>query len=63
MIHIGDTVSVRGDQYRVTNIKNCASSGPKFFGKFRFTLVKISDGTMWGAFGKTVTGNSKLTEQ
>ena len=60
MIEIGSTVSVRGEKYKLLSRKHAGDSGPRFFGKYTFILVNGS-GQKFKAFGKTVTGNSKIT--
>ena len=55
------TVTVNGALYRVIDQRSTSSSGTKFYGRFVFTLVSVSDGTRWTAYGKRVSHNSRLT--
>ncbi|WP_280383187.1 hypothetical protein [Nocardia wallacei] len=57
---IGDTVTVRGEEYRIVDEKSTSHLGTKFYGKISFTLEKASDGTRWTAYGKKVAHNSTL---
>lgn len=58
---VGDTVTVNGDRYRITAKRNASDCGTKFFGRYRFTLTRLSDSTVWSALGKRVAHNSRLT--
>ena len=57
---IGTIVTVRKEQYKITDMRHAGDCGSKFFGKFKFTLVKVSDNTVWNSLGKTVAWNTKL---
>jgi hypothetical protein len=57
---IGQTITVRGERYRVVDI-SAASTQPKFWGRRLFTLQNVQTGDLFEAYGKTVAGNSKLT--
>ncbi|MEU0078522.1 hypothetical protein ABZY58_11550 [Micromonospora tulbaghiae] len=60
---IGENVTVRGETFRITDVRNVSHLGSKFFGKMTFDLVKVSDGTWWGYCGKRVTVNARLSER
>ncbi len=58
---VGDKVRVRGTEYRITDIHSYAGNGSKGFGKHRIT-VQDAEGRTFTAYGRTITGNSRLTE-
>lgn len=62
MSAVGAVVAVKGERYRIVKAESMARYGAKFYGRFHFRLVKLSDSTRWEAYGKRVTGNTKLTE-
>lgn len=55
-------ITIRGERYVIIAQQSTSDSGSKFFGRYRFTLSRPSDGTMWSAYGKRVMHNSRLTE-
>lgn len=57
MMNVGDTVTVRGSDYRMI-AKRPAGEG-KFFGKFVFILRDVENNE-FRALGKTVMHNSKI---
>lgn len=60
MTRVGDTVTVHGEQYRVTEARHAGHAGSKFFGKFVFILANCKTGEKMRAFGKSVSHNSRL---
>ncbi|ASZ75033.1 hypothetical protein FDI69_gp153 [Rhodococcus phage Trina] len=62
MSDIGNVVMVRKEAYKITDKRHVGDCGSKFFGKFKFTLVKVADGSVWNALGKSVAWNTKLYE-
>lgn len=57
---VGERVTVRGEVYRVVEVRRVHGLGSKFDGKLCFDLVKVADGTRWGYLGKRVTVNARL---
>lgn len=60
--HVGQTVTVRGTEYRVVGIRHAGECGSKFFGKFVFTL-ESNRGERFRCLGKAVAHNSKLSAE
>lgn len=59
MTTLDSIVSVHGESFRIARMTPPGTG--KFFGKRTFTLVRLSDNALFTAYGKTVSGNSKLT--
>lgn len=59
VLKVGDEVRVQGAVFKIVHIRHAGANNSKFFGKFRFYMRDAAD-TLVSAFGKTVTGNSKL---
>jgi hypothetical protein len=59
---IGSTVHVGDTMYQVIDRRSTNGSGPKFFGKFVFTLVD-NVGLTYTTYGKRVVWNSRLKAQ
>lgn len=58
---VGTVVTVGGERYRITDKRNTGDCGTKFYGRYRFTLTRLSDSTVWAALGKRIAHNSRLT--
>ncbi|MEV0759545.1 hypothetical protein [Nocardia sp. NPDC050435] len=58
---MNDVVVVNGERYQEVSRRSTSDSGAKFYGRFVFTLKKLNDGSLWTAYGKRVSHNSRLT--
>ncbi len=54
MVHIG------GHPYRVVGKARLAAVSRACYGRYRFTLQRLSDGSLWTAFGTHVDPASEL---
>lgn len=60
MQDIGDTVKIRGIEYRIDGFGPWGEG--KFFGKHTIYLIRLRDGLEFRAWGKSVGSNSKVYE-
>lgn len=57
----GETVTVRGETFRVVEVKSAASAGSRWHGKWVFILIGPT-GLRYRTMGKRIMHNSRLTE-
>ncbi|RDI52688.1 hypothetical protein [Nocardia mexicana] len=54
------TVRIDGHPYQVLGSARLSLMSRACYGKYRFTLRRVSDGSLWTAFGAWVTPASEL---
>ncbi|MEU4316495.1 hypothetical protein [Nocardia sp. NPDC024068] len=54
------TVRIGGDRYRVVGKAPLSAVSRACYGKFRFELRRVADGSAWTVFGTRVTPASEL---
>ncbi|WP_280437752.1 hypothetical protein [Nocardia carnea] len=56
-------VRIDGDPYRVIGRARLAPVSRACYGKYRFTLRRMTDGTLWTTFGTRISPASELVRQ
>ena len=57
---MNQTVHIGGHPYRVVGKAPLAAVSRACYGRYRFTLQRISDGSLWQSFGVRVNPASEL---
>ena len=57
----GETVKIKGQAFRIIEIRHAGANGSKFFGKFVF-VVEDAEGRKFRGYGKRLAHNSNLVE-
>ncbi|NKY36818.1 hypothetical protein HGA13_27665 [Nocardia speluncae] len=56
-------VRINGNPYRVVGRLPLSPVSRACYGKYRFTLRRTTDGTLWSAFGTRISPVSELVRQ
>ncbi|WP_280384208.1 hypothetical protein [Nocardia wallacei] len=59
---MNQTVRIDGHPYQVVGSAPLSLMSRACYGKYRFTLRRLSDGSLWTAFGTWVTPASELVK-
>lgn len=59
---MGRTVRIGGQPYRVVGKTPLAAVSRAGYGKYRYVLRRVTDGSLWMAFGTRVTAASELLQ-
>lgn len=57
------SVRIDGNPYRVVGRMRLSPVSRACYGKYRFTLRRLTDGTLWSAFGTRIGPGSELVRQ
>lgn len=60
---MGQSVRIDGNPYRVIGRARLSPVSRACYGKYRFTLRRMTDGTLWSAFGTRISPMSELVRQ
>ncbi len=57
------TVRIGGQLYRLIGTCRLSALSRASYGKYRFTVQRVSDGSLWEAFGVRLTPGSELVRR